>query len=122
MSDRTEITVPAKVLGLIPLAISKIEGDRPVMLSFRLGRVVKPAQELQEAFVQRLRPFIDPVSPDRLRADLTEEEREQVEEILGEEITFEVPVIGLPELEEAGLTVPDETVLTFLHDIGVLSL
>lgn len=117
---RTETTIPAKALGLVGMAFHQLKGDRPVMLSYRIGRIMETAGEMQRAMIERLQPYME---GGQLREERTPEEEQQVQEILEEEITLHIPVISIGELEEAGLTVKgeDDTVLTFLIQHGILS-
>lgn len=117
-----EVNLPAKVLGLVLEAFNRIQGDRPVMLSTRLGKIVVQAQEMNEKFLERVKPYIEVSEGGKgvLREDLSDEEQAKVDEIFNEELTLRIPKVGLSELGEAGLTVPDDAVLIFLLEQGLL--
>lgn len=121
MSKRKEVTIRADRLGLALVAFDRLKGDKPVMLSYRIGRVVETLQEMQQQFVERLKPYL--TEEGALREDLDDEVRVKVaDDILGEELMLNIPMVSLSDLHEAGVYVEgDDTVVTFLIQHGLLS-
>jgi len=121
LSKRKEVTIRADRLGLALVAFDRLKGDKPVMLSYRIGRVVETLQEMQQQFVERLKPYL--TEEGALREDLDDEVRVKVaDDILGEELMLNIPMVSLSDLHEAGVYVEgDDTVVTFLIQHGLLS-
>jgi hypothetical protein len=113
------VTMKARALGAVVVAFGEIKGDRPIMLAYNINKILKPVLELQKAFVTRITPLIDPATS-KPRGDLNPEETALVEEIINEEVTFEVPRLTIKTLHQAGLSVTDDTVIPFLMDVGIL--
>ena len=112
------VTIGGKHLGLILKAFSMIQGPRPIMLSYKIGRIQEPVLDLQKEFVQRIQPYVNEMGG--LKPDLTDEEKTVVEEILNEDLSFEVPTMLLKEFFVSELKVEDNSVLPYLVDIGVV--
>jgi hypothetical protein len=110
-----------KHLGLILKAFGMIEGKKSIMLSYKFGRILEPVRDLQGEFINRLRPFID--AQGNLLEDLTDEQREEVEAIVDEDLTFEIPDVTIQEIVQAsisGLVVSDDSVLPYLVDQNII--
>ena len=120
--EKQTVTVEARILGLIPRAFQEIKGPRPIMLSYKIGEILKPVIELQTKFVEALKPYVvEGKDGGGLREDLTEEEEAKVEALVREEITFEIPQLNMDELLlHEDLTCGDDTVFSFLVDNGII--
>lgn len=117
--QKHNVTVGARHLGLIAQAFANIQGDRGILLSYKFGRILEPVMKAQQTFIAAITPFVD--AEGHLRTDLTDEERELVEVLVNEEITVEIPIVGLAEIAlENRLRMTDDSILTYLVDIGIL--
>lgn len=115
---KKSIVVKAGIIILVQKALTGLKGDRPVMLSRRIGMVREELQALQNPLTERAAPYI--TSDGAAKKDLEEEEVERFEEILNEDLTMEIPVITLSELSDAGITVEDDSILSFLIELGIV--
>lgn len=129
MSSKTKIEIPAFRLPSVLAAFRMFSGDRPTMLSYRMGRILAPVSELHEKMIERLRPYLAdngalrPVQDEDNPDGLTQEDMDQVDEILNETLTFHVRPISLKEIDEAGLVVrgDDDTIIPFLVREGFIN-
>ena len=118
------VTVKARHLGLIIQAFNQIQGEKPIMLSYKFGRIVEPVQMLQKTFIDRIRPFLN--DDGSIKQDLGDEDKAAVEALVDEELEFEVPTVTILDIAGAisvtggSLTVGDDSVLVYLVDIGVI--
>jgi hypothetical protein len=87
------VTITAKNLGLIIQAFNMLKGPKSIMLAYKIGRILEPVHKLQGEFIKRVGPFVDEVG--NLKEDLTEEQRELVETLVNEPLTFEIPTLEL---------------------------
>jgi hypothetical protein len=119
--EKHTVTVEAVKLPIIHKAFSEITGPKPIMLSYKIGQILGPVQELTQAMQNRLGSYIDGKTG-ALRKNLKDEENEAVEAILKEEVSFEVPTISVGELAAVeGLVCTNDSVFPFLVDTGVLA-
>lgn len=116
--DKQIVKLKNQVLGAVIMAFNLIQGPRPIMVAYKIGRVQQAIKVPQEDFVTQIRPFID--AEGNVKEDLTDEAKAVVQEILNEETTFKLPVLTLRELHDAGLQVEDTSVFTFLVDVGIV--
>ena len=85
------------------------------MLSYKIAQILKPVDELQEKLIERAQGHIDEEG-----APL-EGHEEDCKNILDEELELDIPVLSIDDLLGCEkLTVPDESVVMLLLDIGVL--
>ena len=109
------ITLKAFQLSLIQRSLRGIQGDRPLMLSYKIAQILKPVDELHEKLIERAQAFVDNEG-----SPLKGHEKE-CENILNEELELDIPVLSIDDLLGCEkLTVPDESVVMLLLDIGVL--
>ena len=85
------------------------------MLSYKIAQILKPVDELHEKLIERAQDFVDNEG-----SPLKGHEKE-CENILNEELELDIPVLSIDDLLGCEkLTVPDESVVMLLLDIGVL--
>jgi hypothetical protein len=113
-----EISTSARNLGVILTAFGEIKGPRNIMVGYTIGQILKPVRELQALFVDRIGEYVD--AGGNLKTDLSDEDKEYVQGLVNEEVSFEVPRLTIKMLSQSNLSVTDDTVLTFLVDVGVL--
>lgn len=108
-----------KALDLAPAieSFAKLGGDRPVMLSYRIGKVVEELDALRQAFMERIQPYVD--ERGCISADLNDDELSVVTSILEEELVFDGPEITLEEL--SSLTVSEDAAIFHLTRTGIVS-
>ena len=53
------ITLKAFQLSLIQRSLRGIQGDRPLMLSYKIAQILKPVDELHEKLIERAQDFVD---------------------------------------------------------------
>lgn len=110
------IKIKASQLISVQQAVMGIRGDRPIMLAYKLAQLLKPVDEMHQQFIERARPHFDE------KGEVKEGHEDEAENIFNEELDIDVPVISIDDLVSAeSLTVPDDSVLMFLVDIGVLT-
>ena len=109
------ISLKAFQLSLIQRSLRGIQGDRPLMLSYKIAQILKPVFELHEKLIERAQDFVDNEG-----SPLKGHEKE-CENILNEGLELDIPVLSIDDLLGCEkLTVPDESVVMLLLDIGVL--
>lgn len=108
-----KVTMQAGQLASVAQAFKMLEGQRPIQLSFNIGKILQEVDAAHELFVEKIRPL--------LNDDGTfDSDNEQAAAILQEEVTLDVPVVTLGSLEAASLTVADDAALIFLTSTGVV--
>ena len=112
-------TVTLGPLDLAPgiESFGKLVGDRPVMLSYKISKVIEELSTLRDTFLERVRPYLD--DQGHVRSDLTEEETPLFEEIINEKLQVELPEIQLTEL--GSLTVSDDAAIFHLTRTGIVT-
>jgi hypothetical protein len=109
------IKIQAFQLGFLQRAINGIKGDRPIMLAYKLVRFLKPVDEMQKQFVERMGPYLDDTGR------VKEKDEEKAQKVMEEQLEIDVPVLTIADLEGAdGLTVADDSILMFLMEVGAL--
>ena len=114
----------ARNLGLITQALRMMQGKKPLMLSYKFGRIQAPVTTLHRELIGQLRPYTD--EQGTLRDDLTEEETAKVEALVDEEVEFEIPSVSISDLAAACangalLELDDDSVLVYLVEVGVFT-
>lgn len=117
--ERHTVRFEAKHLGYIVQALSEIKGDKPILLSYKLGEILRPVKKLQGELQEELKPFLRATGA--MRTELTEEENELLLEILNREVMLkEIPVVNLSDLFEANVRMGRDDALPYLIEMGVL--
>jgi len=111
-------TVTLKGFEIVPTmdALSKLTGARPVMLSYKFSKISEELEVLRKAFAERVQPFLN--EKGNIKLDLTDDEQNELEGILKEELTVDLPEVHLPELET--LSVADDSAIFVLTKTGVV--
>lgn len=118
MIPKHSVDVEARHLGLIIRALGEIKGPKPIMLSYKFGRILEPVSKLQQEFVAQLAEYVIPETGS-LREDLTDQERAKVEELVTENVTFDIPTVTVLDIAEMDITMDDDSVLVYLVETGV---
>jgi len=107
------IKIKAFQLAFVQKSIRGIKGDRPIMLAYKLAQFLRPVDEMHNQFLERVKPHFDE------EGVVLEGREDEAETIFNEELELDVPVLSIDDLTSAeSLTVPDDSVLMFLVDIG----
>lgn len=111
--------ITLRPLDLVPAieSFTKLAGDRSVMASYKIGKIVEELEALRVTFAERIGPYLN--EEGALPADLEGDDVETVEAILNEELEFEAPELSLTEL--SNLTVSDDAAIFHLTRTGILS-
>lgn len=122
MSKNTrEVTLNVKHLGLILKGFSLIEGKKPLGLSYKIGRITGPVQELQKEFIVQLQEYME---NGHLKEDLTDKQRDEVEKLLEQEVTFNIPRLTITDVVVpttfGAMCISDDEVLPYLVDVGII--
>lgn len=122
MSNTREVIVETRQLGVILKALSCIGGKKSVALSYALGRTLLDVQKEQVAFVSQLQQYIDS-DKDGTQA-LTDEQQQELQEIISSSVTLTVPEIALGDILNAGdgIVISNDTALPYLVDVGILKM
>lgn len=112
----------AAILTPLLNSFDEIKGERTVMLGYKLGRIRREMFALHRALLDGLEPYMDEENPGAFRATLSEKEKGEVEEILNEVLTVNLPSVTLQELHDAGLRVEDDAILPAFVEAGIFKL
>lgn len=100
----------AKTLGLQEL---------PITVSLKLRKLTKAIKEPFDLFQERMKPLIEEYGDDDGSIDPSMDSysdfQEAAEEMLNEEVDFEVPVIKIEDLDREGVVVTESVLDVLLH-------
>jgi transcriptional regulator with XRE-family HTH domain len=118
--ERHTVRFEAKHTGYIIRAFGALKGDKPILLSYKIGEILRPIREQQNLLQERLQPFLRATGV--LRSEMSDEENEALMEVLDTEIELaDIPTITVDELLSSNLKIEEDGVIQFLVDVGVVA-